>query len=106
MDELEQESLDAQMLKTGTVPVSDQIQRVPAAPQDSKFRPSGDKIHAYADELEQSRARRRLHRRTTKRKSCGSCKPRWPCEKRRMASGADTVSGAYNEGMSADVLAW
>lgn len=30
------------MLKTGTVPVSDQIQRVPAAPQDSESRPSGD----------------------------------------------------------------
>lgn len=30
--ELQQEQLDERMLKTGTVPVSDQIQRVPAAP--------------------------------------------------------------------------
>lgn len=36
LDELQQEQLDEQMLKTGTVPVSDQIQRVPAAPQDIK----------------------------------------------------------------------
>ncbi|KUI58547.1 Vacuolar-sorting protein SNF7 [Cytospora mali] len=34
--DLQQSALDEQMLKTGTVPVSDQIQRVPAAPQDIK----------------------------------------------------------------------
>jgi hypothetical protein len=32
------------MLKTGTVPVSDQIQRVPAAPQDSESHPLGNKV--------------------------------------------------------------
>lgn len=37
LEELQQEQLDEQMLKTGTVPVSDQIQRVPAVPAgDSK----------------------------------------------------------------------
>ena len=30
LDQLQQEQLDEQMLKTGTVPVSDQIQRMPA----------------------------------------------------------------------------
>lgn len=91
------------MLKTGTVPVSDQIQRVPAAPQDSKSHPWGDKTPAYADDLEQSRARRRLrHRRTTKRKSCGSCKPRWPCERPWVAWRTNKVSTGYNKGMSAD----
>lgn len=91
------------MLKTGTVPVSDQIQRVPAAPQDSESHSSGDKLPAHADELEQSRARHQLrHRRTTKRKSCGSCKPRWPCKKPRVAWRTNTVSAGYNEGMSAD----
>lgn len=39
LEELQQEQLDEQMLKTGTVPVSDQIQRVPAVPAgDSKPR--------------------------------------------------------------------
>lgn len=38
LEELQQEQLDEQMLKTGTVPVSDQIQRVPAVPAgDSKL---------------------------------------------------------------------
>lgn len=38
LEELQQEQLDEQMLKTGTVPVSDQIQRVPAVPAgDSKI---------------------------------------------------------------------
>lgn len=36
LDELQQERLDEQMLKTGSVPVSDQIQRVPAVPGDSE----------------------------------------------------------------------
>lgn len=30
LEQLQQEQLDEQMLKTGTVPVSDQIQRMPA----------------------------------------------------------------------------
>lgn len=37
LEEIQQNQLDEQMLKTGTVPVSDQIQHVPAAPQDSKL---------------------------------------------------------------------
>lgn len=37
--ELEQEQLDNKMLKTGTVPVSDEIHRMPAAANgESKFR--------------------------------------------------------------------
>lgn len=37
LEDLQQEQLDEQMLKTGSVPVSDQIQRVPAVPAgDSK----------------------------------------------------------------------
>jgi charged multivesicular body protein 4 len=36
--ELEQEQLDSQMLKTGTVPVSDEIHRLPAQPNgESKY---------------------------------------------------------------------
>lgn len=31
LEELEQEAMDAQMLKTGTVPVADQLDRLPAA---------------------------------------------------------------------------
>lgn len=39
LEDLQQEQLDEQMLKTGSVPVSDQIQRVPAVPAgDSKYR--------------------------------------------------------------------
>lgn len=37
LEGLQQEALDEQMLGTGTVPVLDQIQGVPAAPQGSKL---------------------------------------------------------------------
>ncbi|KAK7746501.1 ESCRT-III subunit protein snf7 [Cytospora paraplurivora] len=36
LEDLQQDELDKQLLKTGTVPVSDQIQGVPAAPHDIK----------------------------------------------------------------------
>ncbi|ROV95730.1 hypothetical protein VMCG_07620 [Cytospora schulzeri] len=36
LEDLQQNALDEQMLRTGTMPVSDQIQGVPAAPQDIK----------------------------------------------------------------------
>lgn len=37
LEDMQQNALDEQMLGTGTVPVSDQIQGVPAAPQGSKL---------------------------------------------------------------------
>jgi hypothetical protein len=85
--ELQQEQLDERMLKTGSVPVSDQIQRMPSAP--SKF--------LDISELMFLLQRRTLYRqrRKTRRPSCGNCRPRWPCEQQAFCwilSGAEFIT--------------
>jgi hypothetical protein len=77
--ELQQEALDERMLKTGSVPVHDQIQRMPNAP--SKFCDIEDEMRKIriANTFLQQRTLPR-QKKTTKRPSYGSCRPRWPCE--------------------------
>jgi hypothetical protein len=78
--ELEQEQLDNQMLKTGTVPVGDEVHKLPAAVNgESKFLEdciSSDQLLTAP----QSKAKRPLLWRTMRRKSFESCRPRWLCD--------------------------
>ena len=76
--ELQQEQLDERMLKTGSVPVSDQINRMPSAP--SKCR-EAHYCERHANKSSQQRTLFRQKRRT-RRPSCGNCRPRWPCKGR------------------------
>ena len=95
--ELQQEQLDERMLKTGSVPVSDQIQRMPSAP--SKFleidvwKVSGRVANNYS----QRRTRYR-QRRKTRRRSCGNCRPRWPCKQRHWLDRSDGVTFVWVRG--------
>ena len=81
---LEQENLDEKMLKTGTVPVADSLNRLPkAANGERQYRPLPGVRRGKSLSLTkpQSRAnRKRRRRRKTRRRSCGNCRPRWPCE--------------------------
>lgn len=80
--ELQQEQLDERMLKTGSVPVSDQINRMPSAP--SKCREAlfcGRRANQTLQQRTLCRQRRR-----TKRPSCGNYRPRWPCKGRAFLS--------------------
>lgn len=88
--DLQQEELDNQMLKTGSVPVSDQVHRLPAAAQgESEYShlparaPCGQGlvIDCMLTAYQQSKAKRRNGwKKTTRKKSCASCRQRWPCE--------------------------
>lgn len=74
--ELQQEELDNKMLKTGTVPVSDAIHRLPNQP----VGPSKWCIdsHGSANNLQSKGSRSK--KRTTKRQSCKGYKQRWLCD--------------------------
>ena len=79
--ELQQEALDERMLKTGSVPVHDQIQRMPNAPSkllELKGRPHKRKTRIANTFLQQRTLPRQ--KKTTRKPSYGSCRPRWPCE--------------------------
>ena len=79
---MQQEALDEQMLKTGTVPVSDAIQRLPAAANGESKTPTrrkADKTLVLTMCLQSGTSLRRS-RKTTKRQSSGSCRRRWPCD--------------------------
>ncbi len=79
---LEQENLDEKMLKTGTVPVADSLNRLPSAANGERQSPSPSKRETPANEaLRQSKAnRKRRSKKKTRRRSYGSCRLRWPCE--------------------------
>lgn len=75
--ELQQEELDNKMLKTGTVPVSDQIQRLPnAAVGERKF----DRVGYQCLRANQYLQHEIGWRKKTKRKSSRNCRPRWRCD--------------------------
>lgn len=85
MEAMQQEQLDEQMLKTGSVPVSDQIQRLPAAADGpSKLgsllieRRSYSNFWILTDGAQFIRGRRRPPR-TRTRPSSRSCRQRWRC---------------------------
>lgn len=76
---LEQENLDEKMLKTGTMPVADNLNRLPkAANGESKLTP--DLYHAVeslpAYNL-QSGARRKYQTKKMKKRNCENCRLRW-----------------------------
>lgn len=78
--ELQQEELDNKMLKTGTVPVSDQGLRLPSQPvgeREYTLRMIMDK-GGCANKPFQCKADSKW--RTTRKRSYGSSRPRWPCE--------------------------
>lgn len=104
LEGMQQEQLDEQMLKTGSVPVSDQIQRVPAVPAgDSKsYYTNHWYIFVCTNDIPQSRARHQLQPTTTKRKSCASCRRRWPCKP---PHGGDRITSTSTEHNN-DLIAW
>jgi hypothetical protein len=76
--ELQQEELDNKMLKTGTVPVSDQIQRLPNAAVGER------KLHLrvcyVCIVLTLSKQQDGESKKRTRKRSSKSCKRRWRCE--------------------------
>jgi len=83
--ELQQEELDNKMLKTGSVPVSDQIQRLPnVGTGESEFHPPCCGYHEKSCMLTvcfvQSRASSKGWKRTTRKRSCGNYRRRWRCD--------------------------
>ena len=118
---LEQENLDEKMLKTGTMPVADSLNRLPqAANGERKSRllssplllPLSYPILSCQLSGWKKRKRKRKHRLTshdtftqskgnqkrrskkkTRRRSCGSCRRRWPCER---ASGTRRIRTERN----------
>ena len=79
--ELQQEALDERMLKTGSVPVHDQIQRMPNAP--SKFLELKGRLRESETRNTNTFLQQRTlprQKKTTRRPSYGSCRLRWPCE--------------------------
>lgn len=80
---LQEEELDNKMLKTGTVPVSDQLNRLPnaAVGERESFRPSTAPLlilWAHTNNILSQHGHKSP--RTTKRRSSGSCRRRWPCD--------------------------
>lgn len=100
--ELQQEELDNKMLRTGTVPVSDQVQRLPQVNTgESMLRPSSGHGREYVLTEVQSKANRYGWRKTTRKKSCGNCRRRWLCDTRyslvwRTRRGYDILITAYS----------
>lgn len=54
------------------------------------------------NDVSQSKARHQLRPRTTKRKSCASCRRRWPCKPPR---GGDQITSTFTEHNN-DLVAW
>jgi hypothetical protein len=80
LDELQQEQLDEQMLKTGTVPVSDAVHKLPTPASAERMYFGHIVSLRETNMLQLYRARIRPWRRMTKKPSFGNCRPRWPCE--------------------------
>jgi hypothetical protein len=106
LGELQQEAMDDKMLKTGTVPVGDEVHRLPAAAHgESKFHPTFSlfshpvllsflpnpqlrKVKNRTNPIrsKQSKARLRKERKKTKKPSWQNCKPRWQLSESRPCS--------------------
>ena len=90
LEAMQQEDLDERMLKTGTVPVSDEVQRLPAAGDKPSKHSSllinpvlgaGDTLVGHrANPPYQSRRGRRQYPRTTRRQSSRNSRRRWQCD--------------------------
>lgn len=78
LEGLEQEAMDERMLKTGTVPVADQINRLPAAA-------SGERKYLSPNYLtisnnKQPKTKRSKLRKKTRKQSSRSFVQKWPCD--------------------------
>lgn len=83
LEGLEQEAMDERMLKTGTVPVNDQVNRLPAAANgESKSTPIITLVpfSNNACFFFQSKRRRNKPRRKTRKQSSKSSVQKWPCD--------------------------
>ena len=100
---LEQENLDEKMLKTGTMPVADSLNRLPqAANGERKSRllssplfiishqsivsirrkqNKESRVLTRTNKQSKGNRKRRSSKKKTRRRSCGSCRPRWRCER-------------------------
>jgi hypothetical protein len=68
------------MLKTGTVPVSDEIHRLPAAANGESEWRYCQFASSFANKSQSKAKPLYMLRRKTKRKNCGSSRLRWPCD--------------------------
>lgn len=79
LEQLQQEQLDEQMLKTGNVPVADEVNKMPSPVITERMNaPTHFEARADANCYQRSQ-QRRMPWRTTKRQSWRNCGPRWPC---------------------------
>jgi hypothetical protein len=76
--DLQQEELDNTMLKTGTVPVHDQVHRMPNV-SNTERELLAVKCLQNTDHAQRDPRHLRKKKRTTRRPSSGDYKPRWPC---------------------------
>jgi hypothetical protein len=80
LEQLQQEQLDEQMLKNGTVPVADEVNKMPPVPVGVPCKNNVTLFRTCADSnCHQLSQRGRMRWKTTKRQSWRSCGPRWPC---------------------------
>ena len=79
--ELQQEELDNKMLKTGSVPVSDQVTKLPSVNTgEGEFATSGGRVHdRWADVVIQWQIDINRLQKMMRRRSSRDCRPRWRC---------------------------
>lgn len=88
LEGLEQEAMDERMLKTGTVPVADQINRLPAAANgEREFTPTPFLCQTVSNN-DQPRTKRSKPRKKTRKQSSRSSVQKWPCD--------DACSSSFN----------
>jgi hypothetical protein len=80
LDELQQEQLDEQMLKTGTVPVSDAVHKLPSVGTAERMCPSSSLFCVNTNIIQPCQARSRPLKKMTRKPNFGNCRLRWPCE--------------------------
>lgn len=81
LEELQQEQLDEQMLKTGNPPVLDDVHKLPTpvhAEREDPFRTS--EVQAMLTYSKRFHVRSSPSKKTTRRPSSGNYKPRWPSD--------------------------
>jgi len=75
LEGMEQEVMDERMLKTGTVPVTGEVNRLPSVQNG----PSEDfeLLRLICANVWKQYAENHRRRKRTRKRSCGSCRPRW-----------------------------
>lgn len=82
LDQMQQEQLDEQILKTGTVPIADAVHTMPSPAHADRKWCLETRFHLrILTKIEQpSQAEGRSSRRTTRKPNSGNYRPRWPCK--------------------------